>query len=93
VSLIHGHAVPLQLHALAYNLANIPRTLALPEAAVADVPPRGRRQHRSYVILRESSLLEAVFTVIFGRCGWVAWQGSVWLVVAGAAGVAFCPEV
>ena len=52
----HG-AVRLQLHALAYNLANLMRTLALPAAV----------EHWSLTTLRETSLKIGASVVHHGR--------------------------
>ena len=40
-----ANAVRLQLHALAYNLGNFPRTLATPEPSVCLAKGSGKREH------------------------------------------------
>jgi Transposase DDE domain group 1 len=44
-----ANAVRVQFHALAYNLANLMRTLALPEAVIADEPAGETREDRRQV--------------------------------------------
>lgn len=65
-SRFHHNAVRLQLHALAYNLANLMRTLALPEAVEQWLPTTLRDKlvkigakivrHGRYVIFRMAEL-------------------------------------